>query len=81
MRTLSINLAEICWVIVVVTRSIAIASDSEEQAIHDTYNAWVEASNERDIEKWLGHAVCATSHLLTSTGKWPEAPVVGSRCG
>lgn len=52
MRTLSINLAGICLVIVVVTGSIAIASDSEEQAIHDTYNAWVEAANEKDIEKW-----------------------------
>ena len=52
MRTLSINLAGLCLVTVVVTGSIAIAADSEEQAIHDTYNAWVEASNEKDIEKW-----------------------------
>ena len=52
MRTLSINLAGICLVILVVTGSIAMASVSEEQAIHDTYNAWVEASNEKDIEKW-----------------------------
>ena len=25
---------------------------AEEQAIHDTYNAWVEAANEKDIAKW-----------------------------
>ncbi len=25
---------------------------AEEQAIHDSYNAWVEAANEKDIAKW-----------------------------
>ena len=34
------------------TGSISIAADSEEQSIRETYIAWVEASNEKDIEKW-----------------------------
>lgn len=32
--------------------SIARATDSEESLIHETYKAWVEASNAKDIEKW-----------------------------
>ncbi len=26
--------------------------EADEQSIRDTYNAWVEATNEKDIEKW-----------------------------
>lgn len=32
--------------------STAVAAVSDEQLIEDTYNAWVEASNEKDIVKW-----------------------------
>ena len=52
MRELHVNLAAIGLVAVVATDSISIAADSEEQFIHETYKAWVAASNEKDIEKW-----------------------------
>jgi ketosteroid isomerase-like protein len=52
MRKPTINLAEICLATVVITGSISNAADSEEQVIHETYNAWVEAANEKDIAKW-----------------------------
>ncbi|MDH4055339.1 MAG: DUF4440 domain-containing protein [Gammaproteobacteria bacterium] len=52
MNELSTNLAVLCLAAVIATGSISRAADSDESSIHDTYNAWVEASNERDIEKW-----------------------------
>lgn len=48
----SVRLAEICLATAVVCGSISIAADSEEQNIHETYAAWVEAANDKDIEKW-----------------------------
>jgi len=52
MRKPTINLAAICLATAVITGSISNAADSEEQTIHETYNAWVEAANEKDIAKW-----------------------------
>ena len=52
MRTPSIRLAGFCLVIAVMVGAISIAADSEVQAIHETYRAWVEAANEKDIAKW-----------------------------
>ena len=51
MRELPNNLAVFCLAIMAATGSVSIAADSDESSIHDTYDAWVEASNERDIEK------------------------------
>jgi ketosteroid isomerase-like protein len=36
----------------ILTGSITSAADSEVQKIHETYQAWVEAANARDIERW-----------------------------
>ena len=47
-----INLTGICLATAVIAGSVSIAADSEVQAIHETYNAWVEAANEKDIAKW-----------------------------
>jgi ketosteroid isomerase-like protein len=52
MRKLPFILAVACLVAAVAASSISMAADSDEQSIHDTYNAWVEASNEKDIQKW-----------------------------
>lgn len=52
MRELPKNLTVLCLAAVATSCSISTATDSEESSIQDTYNAWVEASNERDIEKW-----------------------------
>ena len=46
------NLAGICLVTAVMVGTVSNAADPEEQAIHETYNAWVEAANEKDIAKW-----------------------------
>jgi len=48
----STNIAVLCMATAIATGSISRAADSDEKSIHDTYNAWVEASNDRDIEKW-----------------------------
>lgn len=52
MRELAINLFVLCLVTAVATESISEAADSEELSIHRTYVAWVNATNEKDIEKW-----------------------------
>jgi ketosteroid isomerase-like protein len=31
---------------------IAVAAEPDESAIHETYKAWVEATNRKDIEEW-----------------------------
>jgi ketosteroid isomerase-like protein len=31
---------------------VAYGADNEEAAIHDTYNAWVAVTNEKDIARW-----------------------------
>lgn len=68
-----IKLAGICLAAAFFAGSISGASDSEEQAIHLAYNAWVEAANEKDIAKWSSfladdpYFVPADSPPLTST--------------
>jgi ketosteroid isomerase-like protein len=52
MRTLLVTLARICLVTVAFAGPLSTAADSDVQAIHETYNAWVEAANEKDISKW-----------------------------
>ena len=52
MLATSSRLAGICLTVALVTVSISNAADSEEQAIHEAYDAWVEAANEKDIKKW-----------------------------
>ena len=32
--------------------STALSAETDEQLIHETYRAWVEITNEKDIEKW-----------------------------
>ena len=59
MRKLPINLAAICLATAFATCSTSLAANSEQQSIHETYNAWVAATNEKDIEKWS--AFLATS--------------------
>lgn len=68
----SINLAGICLTAAFVVGSISSAEDSEEQAIHMAYKAWVKAANEKNIAKWSvfladdPYFVPADSHPLTS---------------
>lgn len=52
MRELYINLFVLCMAIAVATGSISKAADSDELLIHNTYIAWVEATNDKDIERW-----------------------------
>jgi ketosteroid isomerase-like protein len=52
MREIPINIAVLCLATVAATGSIAIAAEFEEPSIHDIYDSWVEAANEKDIEKW-----------------------------
>jgi ketosteroid isomerase-like protein len=48
----SARLAGIFIATVVIGGSISSAADPEVQSIHETYAAWVEAANDRDIAKW-----------------------------
>jgi ketosteroid isomerase-like protein len=52
MRKLPENLAVLCLATVATSGSISAATDSEKSLIQDTYNAWVEVANEKDIKKW-----------------------------
>ena len=52
MRDLHINIAVLFLVIAVAAGSISSAADSEELLIHQTYIAWVEATNDKDIQRW-----------------------------
>jgi ketosteroid isomerase-like protein len=52
MRTLFLNLARICLATVAFVGSLSTAADSKVQTIQQTYSAWVEAANEKDIAKW-----------------------------
>ena len=46
------RLAEIILVTSVICGSVSNAADHEERAIHETYKAWVQAANDKDIAKW-----------------------------
>ncbi|MBT8401697.1 MAG: DUF4440 domain-containing protein [Rhodothermia bacterium] len=48
----SIKLAEVCLATAVICGSISNAADTEEQSIDETYTAWVEAANDKNIAKW-----------------------------
>lgn len=52
MRDLHINLTALCLAMAIATGSISKADDTEELSIHRTYAAWVEATNDKDIERW-----------------------------
>jgi ketosteroid isomerase-like protein len=47
-----INLTGIYLATAVIAGAVSIAADSEVEAINETYTAWVEAANEKDIAKW-----------------------------
>ncbi len=67
------RLAGIWLALALIGGSNADSADSEVQSIHDVYAAWVEAANEKDIEKWSTfladdpYFVPADSSPLTST--------------
>ena len=52
MREISITLCVTCLAFASAANSHEWATEADEQAIHNTYKAWVEATNEKDIEKW-----------------------------
>ena len=52
MRELTVAVGLTCLAISFAVCSKALAADTDEQSIHETYTAWVEATNEKDIEKW-----------------------------
>ena len=52
MRITTFRLAQVCLAAVLGCSGVSNAGESEEQAIHDTYTAWVDAANEKDIAKW-----------------------------
>ena len=52
MRKIHINFSALWLAIVVATGSISKADDSEEFSIHNTYIEWVEATNDKDLERW-----------------------------
>ena len=52
MRQLTKTVTAICLAFLFANISDALAAETDEQSIHETYKAWVEATNEKDIEKW-----------------------------
>ena len=52
MRELIITSGVACLVFTAATCSNVGAAETDEQSIRDTYEAWVGATNEKDIEKW-----------------------------
>ena len=52
MHRCTAGLAGIFLVTSVICGSVANAAGSEEQAIDETYIAWVQAANDKDIAKW-----------------------------
>ena len=69
----SVRLAGIWLATTLIGGSISNAAGTEVQSIHETYTAWVEAANDKDIEKWSTYLaddpyfVPADSPPLTST--------------
>lgn len=59
MRELIITLGVTCLAFSFAACSTAFVAETDEQSIRETYKAWVEATNEKDIEKWS--AFLATS--------------------
>ena len=52
MSELTTTLGVTCLVLAPAACSKALGAETDEQSIHETYKAWVEATNEKDIEKW-----------------------------
>lgn len=52
MRELTFTLGVTCLAIAFAAGSITLAVKADKPSIHETYKAWVEATNEKDIEKW-----------------------------
>ena len=52
MRRLTIILGVACLAFVPAAGSKALAAETDEQSIQETYRAWVEATNDKDIEEW-----------------------------
>ena len=52
MRELNITIGVTCLAFSSAACSNALAAETDEQSIHETYKAWVESTNEKDIEKW-----------------------------
>lgn len=52
MRELIVILGAIFLAFSIAACSKASESESDEQSIHETYKAWVEATNEKDIKEW-----------------------------
>lgn len=52
MRELTMTIGAVCLAFSFSACSKALAAETDEQAIHETYSAWVEATNEKDIDKW-----------------------------
>lgn len=52
MRELPITLCVACLAFASTANLSAIAAETDEQSIHETYKSWVDATNEKDIEKW-----------------------------
>jgi ketosteroid isomerase-like protein len=52
MRELPITLGVTCLAFSLAACSKALVTEADEQAILETYKAWVEATNAKDIEKW-----------------------------
>ncbi len=52
MREFSTILSITCLVFGPAAGSNAWAAETDEQSIHETYKAWVEAANEKDISEW-----------------------------
>lgn len=67
------KLAKVCLAAALFGSGVLNAGQTEEQAIHDAYAAWVQAANEKDIAKWSRfladdpYFVPAASPPLTST--------------
>ena len=52
MRELTITLGATCLALSFAACSKGLAAETDEQSIHETYRAWVEVTNEKDLEKW-----------------------------
>ena len=52
MSKLTITLGATCAALTFATFSEALAAEIDGQSVHETYEAWVNATNEKDIEKW-----------------------------
>lgn len=52
MRELTIILSTTCLAFSLIAWSKAMAAKTDEESIHETYSAWVKATNDKDIDKW-----------------------------